>query len=196
VTLDVKGLIVGPLATNCYVVSAGGGAVIIDPGAQGGKILKALGGREVAAILVTHGHADHVGAVDELVAETGAPFMAPAGDLGLVKEYVAARATGIFRHGDRLEFEGFALAVIATPGHTAGSSCFHSAGLVFSGDTLFAGGVGRTDLPGGSAQALFSSIRERIFCLAGDTVVYPGHGEWTTIAAEKKTNPFFASGWV
>lgn len=195
-TLDVKGLIVGPLATNCYVASGGGKAVIIDPGAEAEVVLRALGGQEVAAILVTHGHADHVGAVDELVADTGAPFLAPAPDLGLVKKYVAARPSGVFRHADQFEFDAFSLAVIATPGHTPGSSCFYSAGLIFSGDTLFAGGVGRIDLPGGSAEALFSSIRERIFPLPGDTVVYPGHGERTTVGRERNSNPFFASGWV
>jgi glyoxylase-like metal-dependent hydrolase (beta-lactamase superfamily II) len=194
--LEVEGLVVGPLAANCYVVSAGGDAVVIDPGAEANRVLKAVGGREVAAILVTHGHSDHVGAVDELVAETGAPFMAPRRDLASLEGYVGVRPARLLNDGDRLEFGDISLTVIATPGHTLGSSCFYAPGVLFSGDTLFAEGVGRTDLPGGSAEALFNSIRERIFSLAGDTIIYPGHGERTTVAREKSSNPFFASGWV
>jgi glyoxylase-like metal-dependent hydrolase (beta-lactamase superfamily II) len=194
--LEVEGLVVGPLAANCYVVSAGGEAVVIDPGAEANRVLKAVGGREVAAILVTHGHSDHVGAVDELVAETGAAVMAPRRDLASLEGYVGVRPAKLLNDGDRLEFGDISLTVIATPGHTPGSSCFYAPGVLFSGDTLFAEGVGRTDLPGGSAEALFNSIRERIFSLADDTIIYPGHGERTTVAREKSSNPFFASGWV
>lgn len=194
--MEVEGLVVGPLAANCYVVSAGGDAVVIDPGAEANRVLKAVGGREVAAILVTHGHSDHVGAVDELVAETGAAVMAPRRDLASLEGYVGVRPAKLLNDGDRLEFGDISLTVIATPGHTPGSSCFYAPGVLFSGDTLFAEGVGRTDLPGGSAEALFNSIRERIFSLAGDTIIYPGHGERTTVAREKRSNPFFASGWV
>lgn len=194
--MEVEGLVVGPLAANCYVVSAGGDAVVIDPGAEANRVLKAVGGREVAAILVTHGHSDHVGAVDELVAETGAAVMAPRRDLASLEGYVGVRPAKLLNDGDRLEFGDISLTVIATPGHTPGSSCFYAPGVLFSGDTLFAEGVGRTDLPGGSAEALFNSIRERIFSLAGDTIIYPGHGERTTVAREKRSNPFFTSGWV
>ncbi len=194
--MEVKSLVVGPLAANCYVVCTGGDAVVIDPGAEANRILKAVGGREVGAILVTHGHSDHVGAVDELVAETGAPFMAPRRDLALLEGNVGVRPERLLKDGDRLEFGDISLTVIATPGHTNGSSCFYAPGVLFSGDTLFAEGVGRTDLPGGSTDALFNSIRERIFSLADDTIIYPGHGERTTVAREKSSNPFFASGWV
>lgn len=194
--MEVKSFTVGPLAANCYVVSAGGDAVVVDPGAEAARIIKAVGDRRVAAILATHGHSDHVGAVKELAAATGAPFMVPAGDLALAEKYVGAQAAVPLNDGDRLDFGDISLKVIATPGHTPGSSCFYAPGLLFSGDTLFAGGVGRTDLPGGSSDALFSSIRERIFTLAGDTVVYPGHGERTTVARERESNPFFTSGRV
>ena len=194
--MEVKSFAVGPLAANCYVVSAGGDAVVVDPGAEAARIIKAVGERRVAAILATHGHSDHVGAVKELAAATGAPFMVPAGDLALAEKYVGAQAAVPLNDGDRLDFGDISLKVIATPGHTPGSSCFYAPGLLFSGDTLFAGGVGRTDLPGGSSDALFSSIRERIFTLAGDTVVYPGHGERTTVARERESNPFFTSGRV
>jgi hydroxyacylglutathione hydrolase len=131
-----------------------------------------------------------------LAVATGAPFMVPAGDLALAEKYVGVQAAVPLNDGDRLDFGDISLTVIATPGHTPGSSCFYAPGLLFSGDTLFAGGVGRTDLPGGSSDALFSSIRERIFTLAGDTFVYPGHGERTTVARERESNPFFTSGWV
>ena len=194
--MEVKSFTVGPLAANCYVVSAGGDAVVVDPGAEAARIIKAVGDRRVAAILATHGHSDHIGAVKELAVATGAPFMVPAGDLALAEKYVGAQAAVPLNDGDRLDFGDISLKVIATPGHTPGSSCFYAPGLLFSGDTLFAGGVGRTDLPGGSSDALFSSIRERIFTLAGDTVVYPGHGERTTVARERESNPFFTSGWV
>ena len=194
--MEVKSFTVGPLAANCYVVSAGGDAVVVDPGAEAARIIKAVGDRRVAAILATHGHSDHIGAVKELAVATGAPFMVPAGDLALAEKYVGAQAAVPLNDGDRLDFGDISLKVIATPGHTPGSSCFYAPGLLFSGDTLFAGGVGRTDLPGGSSDALFSSIRERIFTLAGDTVVYPGHGERTTVARERESNPFFTSAWV
>jgi hydroxyacylglutathione hydrolase len=194
--LEVKSFAVGPLAANCYVVSAGGDAVVVDPGAEADRIIKAVGDRRVAAILATHGHSDHVGAGKELAVATGALFMVPAGDLASAEKYVGAQAAVPLNDGDRLDFGDISLTVIATPGHTPGSSCFYAPGLLFSGDTLFAGGVGRTDLPGGSSDALFSSIRERIFTLAGDTFVYPGHGERTTVARERESNPFFTSGWV
>jgi hydroxyacylglutathione hydrolase len=194
--LEVKSFTVGPLAANCYVVSARGDVVVVDPGGEADRILKAVGDRRVAAILATHGHSDHVGAVKELVAATGAPFMVPAGDLPLAEKCVGVQAAIPLNGGDSLDLGYISLKVIATPGHTPGSSCFYAPGLLFSGDTLFAGGVGRADLPGGSSDALFNSIRERIFSLAGDTVVYPGHGERTTVARERESNPFFSSGWV
>ncbi len=194
--MDVERLIVGPLATNCYVACAGGDAVIIDPGAGAKRVIKSVHGLDVGAILVTHGHSDHVGAVDELAAVTGAPLFTPRADLALLEKYVGVRPSKLFSDGDHLEFGEISLSVIATPGHTPGSSCFYTPGILFSGDTLFAEGVGRTDLAGGSADALFNSIRERIFSLADDTVVYPGHGDQTTVGREKDSNPFFASGWV
>ncbi len=194
--MDVENLTVGPLAANCYIAAGGGQAVIIDPGAEPRRILKAVDGMEVAAILVTHGHSDHVGAADEVAARTGAPFMAPAGDSRLLEGRVKVRPVRFLDDGDQLDFGGFSLAVIATPGHTPGSICFFSPGEIFSGDTLFAGGVGRTDLSGGSAEDLFNSIRERIFTLPEDTVVRPGHGEQTSVGREKRANPFFASEWV
>jgi hydroxyacylglutathione hydrolase len=193
---DIMRLVVGPLAANCYVVAAEKEAVVIDPGAQVRTILEAVGGREVLAVLATHGHSDHVGGADGFLAETGASFFAPAADASLIAKHISAEPTRSLRDGDKLEFESLSLEVIATPGHTPGSCCYYTPGGLFSGDTLFAGGVGRTDLPGGSGDALFAAIRGRIFTLAPETVVYPGHGELTTVGREKESNPFFGSAWV
>ena len=193
---EVKRLVVGPLATNCYVVAAGDAAVVIDPGAQVHEVMKAVEGLGVLAVMVTHGHSDHVGGVDDFLAETSVPFLAPAADAALISKHVSAEPTRPVSDGDRLEFGPLNFDVTATPGHTPGSCCYYAPGILFSGDTLFAGGVGRTDLPGGSGDALFEAIRERIFALPDDTVVYPGHGEFTTVGREKESNPFFGSAWV
>lgn len=193
---EITRLVLGPLATNCYVVAAGEAAVVVDPGAQVRKIVDAVRGRVVLAVLATHGHSDHVGGADGFLVETGAPFYAPAADALLVRKYVSAEPTRWLSDGDGFEFGPLSLEVISTPGHTPGSCCYYTPGVLFSGDTLFAGGVGRTDLPGGSSDALFAVIRERIFALPDDTVVYPGHGEFTTVGREKDTNPFFGSAWV
>lgn len=193
---QVKRLVVGPLATNCYVVAAAEAAAVIDPGAQVGKIVKALDGLEVLAVMVTHGHSDHVGGVDGFLEKTDAPFLAPAADAALIAKHVSAEPTRLLSDGDRLQFGSLHFKVLATPGHTPGSCCYYAPGILFPGDTLFAGGVGRTDLPGGSSDDLFAAIRERIFALPDDTIVYPGHGEFTTVGREKEFNPFFGSAWV
>jgi hydroxyacylglutathione hydrolase len=193
---EIARLVVGPLATNCYVAAAAKEAVVIDPGGQVRTVLDATEGLEILAVLITHGHSDHVGGADGLLAETGAPFFAPAADAPLIAKHVSAEPARLLRDGDRLEFGPLSLEVIATPGHTPGSCCYYTPGVLFSGDTLFAGGVGRTDLPGGSADALSAAIRERIFTLPAETVVYPGHGELTTVGREKESNPFLGSAWV
>jgi glyoxylase-like metal-dependent hydrolase (beta-lactamase superfamily II) len=194
--VDVTRLVVGPLATNCYILAAGDKRVIIDAGAGAEEIRAALGGGEVLAIIATHGHNDHVDAVDSLVALTGAPFMVPAADAALAGRSVETSAATLLEDGATLDFPGISLDVIATPGHTPGCVCLYAPPLLFSGDTLFAGGVGRFDLPGGSSDALFDSIKERIFVLPDETDVLPGHGPATTVGREKRSNPFFSSAWV
>jgi glyoxylase-like metal-dependent hydrolase (beta-lactamase superfamily II) len=194
--VKIETVTVGPLATNCYLVGSGGGVVIVDPGAQARKLVAAVAGRPVEAVLLTHGHSDHAGAVDEVVSATGAPWFVSAADEALAAKYARTAPSGVLQDGEPLTFGSTTWEVLATPGHTPGSVCFHGPGVLFSGDTLFAGGVGRTDLAGGSTEALFASLRDRILTLPDETAVYPGHGEATTIGRERETNPYVAAGWV
>lgn len=207
----IERLVLGALETNCWLVagSADGSLVVIDPADDADRLLEALEKRTVAAVVLTHGHFDHLGAARRVLEATGAPL--------LVHELDAARITtaegsggamfGFFGHDapapDRLLTNGevisasggLELSVIHTPGHTAGSICLVGEGSLeghlFSGDTLFAGSVGRTDFPGGDGRALRDSIAARLAPLADDTVVHPGHGPDTTIGRERKVNPFF-----
>lgn len=194
--MEIETVTVGLLATNCYVVASGGRVIIIDPGAQARKVVRAAAGRPVEAVYLTHGHSDHAGAVDKVVAATGAPWFVPAADEALAANYVRTAPSGLLHGGERLLFGTITWEVLATPGHTPGSVCFRGPGVLFSGDTLFAGGVGRTDLAGGSTGALFASLRDQILKLPDDTAVYPGHGGATTVGRERETNPYVGAGWV
>ncbi len=129
--MDVTRVVVGPLATNCYVVAAGGKVVVVDPGAQPKKILKAVAGMKVAAILLTHGHPDHVGALDALLPFVAAPFFAPAGDVPLLVKYTSLDVSRLLKDGDRVAFNGASLRAVATPGHTPGSTCYYAPGILF-----------------------------------------------------------------
>jgi hydroxyacylglutathione hydrolase len=190
--LDVSQLVLGPYQSNCYVVRRGGAgaAVVVDPGweGEGPRIVAALGGAGCAAILVTHGDIDHVGAVAELAEATGAPVHFPAsetGDLG--------REPDVLLSGDEtLSLAGLELETVCVPGHTPGHVAFFANGCLFSGDVLFAGSVGRTDRPGGDWETLTASIRTLIERYPQETTVYPGHGPATTLGRELETNPFLA----
>jgi glyoxylase-like metal-dependent hydrolase (beta-lactamase superfamily II) len=200
-------VVVGALETNCYLFySAGSRAcAIIDPGAEPGKIFAAVADLELkpALILNTHGHVDHIGANRDIKEKYDVPLYLHAADVPMLKvtEHVelslllGARDSPAPDHllvdGDAIPVGSETLRVIHTPGHTPGSVGFLGAGVVFSGDTLFCGGVGRTDLEGGSWKDLDKSIREKLFVLPGETVVLPGHGPWTTVEQEKLSNPFF-----
>ncbi len=192
---------IGPLLTNCYVLtceSANGKALIVDPAFADERILFFLKKHDLtpAGVLVTHCHFDHLWALDALVEKTGVPFYCPALDAEALQDpkknasyyfgrelVVNSIPTALLKEGDRVSLGDEQLTVLETPGHTKGSICLYTKGHLISGDTLFCRGYGRTDLPGGSAQELNSSL-QRLFLL-DDCIVYPGHGETTTIYEER-----------
>ncbi|MCK8114442.1 MBL fold metallo-hydrolase [Anaerosoma tenue] len=197
-------LTLGPLDTNCWLVDdgAGGPVLVVDPADDAAGILEALGSRGVAAVTLTHGHFDHLGAVREILDSTGAPLVVheddaasittSAGNGGALFGFseTAPQADRTVRDGDVITAGELELRVIHTPGHTPGSICLYGAGILLSGDTLFAGSIGRTDFPGGDMAAMRRSIA-RLASLPDETRVCPGHGAETTIARERRVNPFF-----
>ena len=193
--LNMKMLPLGAYQTNCYLVwdENSPNCVVIDPGYEPDTILdeaKKLG-KEISAVLLTHGHFDHVGAVRELVAEVNCPVYLNEADLSMPSQMTAGPLyyTHTYGEGDRLELAGLSFKVLHTPGHTPGSVCFLCENALFSGDTLFWGSCGRTDLPGGSWATIRVSLK-RLAELPGDYDVYPGHGDATTLNFERKMNPY------
>lgn len=193
-------------ATNCYLVYSKQGreAVVIDPGAEAKKIIEQINRLDLQPkyILNTHGHIDHIGACGRLKAEYDVPIMLHKKDLKLYEnpgfglKFVLKkqpRPTHFLEEGDLISFGDTELKVIETPGHTAGGVCFYTAGKLFSGDSLFQGSIGRTDLAGGSLAVLLESIKTKLLCLPPDTTVYPGHGPLTTLASEASFNPFLVT---
>jgi hydroxyacylglutathione hydrolase len=206
----IETLAVGPIMANCYILGCEetGLAAVIDPGDEATRILEAVARRKlnVTAILNTHGHFDHVGANAPLKAATGADIMIHALDTPMLADLASAgRMFGLrvenspppdrtLGDGDRIQVGNLTLEVIHTPGHTPGGVAFHTDGVVFVGDTLFAGSIGRTDLPGGNFDTLIHSIHTRLFTLDDAVQVYPGHMGTTTIGREKRYNPFAGGG--
>lgn len=198
---------VGPLACNCYVVGdrATKQAIVIDPGGDAEDLIAELVELElhVTAIVATHAHFDHVIAAEAIREHTGAPFhlhsadrpvldwMQESGRLFLGMELGSPPEVDTSpEEGDVLRAGDVELAVVHTPGHSPGSIVLLHEDAVFSGDTLFAGSVGRTDLPGGDTQALVDAIKHKLFTLGSDLPVYPGHGPETTLERERISNPF------
>ncbi len=203
--MNVERLCLGPLETNCFLVSANpvGPLIVIDPAGESELLIEAIASREVAVIVLTHCHFDHLGAAAALVAATSAPIAVheldadyitdPVGTGGVMWGFdaVAPAAARRLREGDVVSAGDLRLTVISTPGHTPGSICLLGEGHLFAGDTLFAGSVGRTDFPRGDARALQASIRDHLAVLPDTTKVHPGHGPDTVIAEERRRNPFF-----
>jgi glyoxylase-like metal-dependent hydrolase (beta-lactamase superfamily II) len=192
-TLGVRKLCVGPLENNVYIVACDRThqAVIIDAADEPERVLAAAVGLDVQAILTTHRHADHHGAVEEVRQTLGVPFRIHADD---AVEGVPPVETPI-ADGEIISFGNVSLQAIHTPGHTPGSTCFFGHGLLFSGDTLFPGGPGATNRSE-DFTTIMRSLRERLFTLSDDTVVLPGHGPDTTIGAERPHLPEWEQrGW-
>lgn len=193
--IRIDTLVLGPLQTNCYVVHAEDSTtcVVVDPAHAPEKILEftAARGLTIEAILLTHGHFDHVGAVRDIAAETDCRVYICPEDLRLPHAFTAGPIyyTDTYGEGTRLHLAGLDIAVLQTPGHTPGSVCLICGNVMFSGDTLFAGDCGRTDLPGGSPVQMMQSLR-RLAAIEADLTVYPGHGESTTLAQERQYNPY------
>lgn len=204
----IKDLVVGPIGANCIILGCDvtREAAVIDPGDDARRILEALAAEKltVKAIINTHGHFDHVGANKKLKEATGADIMIHKADAAMLAELsVTAMAFGLraensppadrlLADGDTITFGEQSLTVLHTPGHTPGGITLYSKEekVVFAGDTLFYGSIGRTDLPGGNYGTLISSIKTKLFALPDETVVYTGHGPKTTIGTEKQYNPF------
>lgn len=206
--MEVHSLTVGLVQENCYVLRRDGAddAIVIDPGEEPDRILGVIqdAGVRVAAILVTHCHFDHIGAVAPVAKATGAEVWVPRIERPLLEDimafipwddfgpYDSYSAEHDVEGGERLELAGFVIDVISTPGHSPGHVSYSIAdqAALFSGDVLFQGSIGRTDLPGGDMNLLMRSISRLLETLPGETNVYPGHMGVTTLAAEAATNPF------
>lgn len=202
---------VGAIEANCYLLfdRKSKSAFVIDPGGDAALIKETLKGNglKIAYIVNTHAHFDHVSANTELKEATGAPIALHGDDVGLLVEAhehaaiwgvkISAQSGPdvIMKDGEKLQAGSVTLDVLHTPGHTPGGVCLYykDAGVLFTGDTLFAGSIGRTDLEGGSSGALLKSIKNRLLPLGDNVIILPGHGPASTIGEEKEHNPFVAN---
>jgi glyoxylase-like metal-dependent hydrolase (beta-lactamase superfamily II) len=208
--MDVRMFTVGPVQENCYLFRREGSdrALIVDPGDEADRLLRAIDelGVQLDGILLTHTHFDHVGAVAPVAEATGAEVWVPEIEKPVLADimsfvpwpgfgpYESYDAEHTLSGGEKLELAGFDIDVIFTPGHSPGHVTFSipDEEVVFSGDVLFQGSVGRTDLPGGDGPTLLESIRTLVDTLHEDTAVHPGHMGLTTLGAERASNPFLA----
>lgn len=195
--LHIEKITVGLYQTNVYLFWQEGEKTccIVDPGYEPETILERVRelGLTVEAILLTHGHFDHVGGVKTIAADTGCRVFLCPEELTMPPQLTAGRLyyTDTYQDGDKLTLAGTGFTVLRTPGHTPGSVCLLAEDVMFSGDTLFAGSCGRTDLPGGNASRMKASLA-RIAALEGDYRVLPGHGGVTTLEHERQNNPYLS----
>ncbi len=203
-------LVVGPIQANCYVLGCERTkeAAVIDPGGDVDKILMTLAKDKLRCVYIinTHGHFDHTGDNKRLKEVTGAKLVIHRADAPMIlqqgsngtmwgMEVEDSPPPDVYvEERDVITFGDISLQVLHTPGHSPGGISLLSDKMVFVGDTLFAGSIGRTDLPGGDYETLIRSVKEKIFPLGDDVVIYPGHGPKTTVGRERRSNPFFASG--
>ena len=193
--MEITVLTLGGYMTNCYILrqEASSKCLIIDPGYEAGRILSVLQQKQLEpeAILLTHGHFDHVGAVQDLAAETDCDVYIAEADLSLPPMITNGNLyyTHTYPASGTLNLAGLAIRVLPTPGHTPGSVCLLVEDTMFSGDTLFQGSCGRTDLPGGSWEQIAASLKT-LAALPGDYRVLPGHGGETTLDRERQSNPY------
>jgi hydroxyacylglutathione hydrolase len=196
-----------PFGTNCYLVASANtrDGMVIDPAGDAVRILNNISelNLKIGLIVVTHTHPDHIGAIAQVKESTKAKFALHAAEAGIISQYDNSQFSmfdsafrpppspdRLLQDGDYIDFGDISFSVFHTPGHSPGGICIAGCGVVFSGDTLFNMGVGRTDGPGGDYNLLISSIRSKLLKLPDDTVVLPGHGPRTTIGWERQHNPF------
>lgn len=203
--MKIEHIVVGPLQVNCYLIydEESRDALVIDPGADPQRILKAINtlGLNVTHIICTHGHFDHVGAVASVKGKTGAPVLINKEDLDIYSNAPAQAAfweyevepppqpDGFAGEGDEFTVGRSTLRVLHTPGHSPGGMCLYGGGVIITGDTVFAGSVGRTDFPGGSLEELRQSFR-KIIAFPPETAILPGHGPASTVGEELSSNFF------
>jgi len=187
----LKKIVVGPYQSNCYILGCKKTmeGLVIDPGDEVFRIVNAImeTGLKIRYILITHGHIDHVGGAAELKRITGAQVYIHPLDIPGLGFPPDARVS----EGENLQLGTYTIKVLHTPGHSPGGVCYHAPGTLFTGDSIFAGSIGRTDFPGGDHRALIEGVRSKILSLDGNLRIYPGHGPASTIDRERKTNPFF-----
>lgn len=205
--MKIYRVVVGPIQENCYIIKneENNEGVIIDPGNESDRIMatvKQAGIQKVPAILITHGHGDHISALDEVKAATGAKVYMSKEDAPMLKVWNSSLSYSTRRDkkfdppdafltdGETLTVAGMDFTIAATPGHTPGGVCIKLGDLVFCGDTIFLESIGRTDLPGGSYDALLKGIKTKLLPLPDETKLLPGHGPATTVGWERRRNPF------